>query len=329
MKTNWMFVFTLSLSMSLWASPPQNDWLALQGVLFQPNGMRVEDGSYASCFRIFASATGGSPLWQECDRLTVKNGFYQTWLGDMEPLPFLEETPVWVEVEIDQEILPGRMALTGSPSAWRSKAVTDSIFPNVRMGRGVAVKSLNGLQNDVVFSVDSSLVLEPVGDTLKLRWNASLMQVRQDLAIKELQSEDSTLSQKLDSIDTAQTSRLLGMDSSLREQILSVDSATQRIIGFHSEEQRLQAERMATSSQNGLLSAQDFAAFQAKGDLHKNDLKVLRIIPTVQYDLVPICDRNSDGSLYYRRQWGGEESGRLKLCRYNGSYKVYAWESLL
>jgi|GEM_PF-4583760 len=145
--------------------------LSLQGMMQNANGQRMDDGKHYACFRLYASKESTSKVWSQCDTLQVENGMYHTLLGESTPLPFANGKPAWLELTVDQELLAGRIPLTGSIAAWTSASVTDSIFPGTGMGPGVGVRSINSLRNDIVLESEGNVEIKTNGTVITLKGN--------------------------------------------------------------------------------------------------------------------------------------------------------------
>lgn len=106
--------------------------ISVQGVLRDPNGRSVDDGSYTVTFAIYDVATGGAALWTETySSLQTKHGVFQANLGEntsLDGLAFDKTYYVGVTVESYAEMTP-RIALTVYPY---SKAILgqDNKFPS-------------------------------------------------------------------------------------------------------------------------------------------------------------------------------------------------------
>lgn len=165
MKKIIVFTVALMIESALCAIPP-SQWLSLQGLLRNSAGMVSPDGDYQMCFELFRYETDEKGVWEECELVTVKDGMYQATLGDSVALP--QPVEGLVEIRVGGRTLEGRIPLTGAPHAWVASWVRDSIADHVRMGKDVAVRSLNGLKNDVVVEGDSTLEVSVEEDTLRL-----------------------------------------------------------------------------------------------------------------------------------------------------------------
>ena len=108
--------------------------ISVQGVLRDPLGKTVEDGTYTITFRIYNVETDGSALWYETmGNVTVQHGVFSEELGDnsdypMDTLAFRTTYYIGVTVGSGIEMSP-RTKLTTSPY---SKAVfgEENVFPS-------------------------------------------------------------------------------------------------------------------------------------------------------------------------------------------------------
>ena len=69
-----------------------NKQINYQGKLTNASNVAVADGNYHMTFKLYTTATGGSPVWAEDrstaagDRITVTNGLFSAMLGSSTPL---------------------------------------------------------------------------------------------------------------------------------------------------------------------------------------------------------------------------------------------------
>jgi hypothetical protein len=102
--------------------------LQYQGRLADPaTGEPVPDGTYTMVLRLYANASGGSPLWTEAKDVTVQDGLFSTVLGDTTPLSqdLFDGRSLWLGVKVGadpeaaprQQILPVAYALSLLPGA--------------------------------------------------------------------------------------------------------------------------------------------------------------------------------------------------------------------
>jgi len=106
--------------------------ISIQGVLRDPNGRTVDDGTYSVIFSIYDVASSGTALWTDTyENLQVNHGVFQASLGEdvsLDGLAFDTEYHVGVTVENFAEMTP-RIPITIYPYA---KAILgqDNQFPS-------------------------------------------------------------------------------------------------------------------------------------------------------------------------------------------------------
>lgn len=105
---------------------------AVQGVLRDPLGKTVADGSYSMTFRLYTTATGGTAVWSETQgSVSVLHGVYNAELGTVTPLTDVAfNTTYYLGLSINggTELEP-RFKLTRSPASM-SVLGTDNVFPS-------------------------------------------------------------------------------------------------------------------------------------------------------------------------------------------------------
>jgi hypothetical protein len=93
--------------------------LSVQGVIKNSDGSAVEDGNYSIKFSLYASESGGTPVWTETqDAVDVTGGIYSVLLGASSPLTAAFDRTYYMGMSIDggAELIP-RARLTSSPYA--------------------------------------------------------------------------------------------------------------------------------------------------------------------------------------------------------------------
>lgn len=96
--------------------------VSFQGLLLDAAGAPLT-GTVSLDFSLFDAAAGGSPLWSESHPgIAVQDGVYQVALGSSVPLPqaVLVGGSLWLEVEVDGEVLAPRQRLLAVPYALRA-----------------------------------------------------------------------------------------------------------------------------------------------------------------------------------------------------------------
>lgn len=79
-------------------------------------------GSYSMTFRIYDDPSAGSLLWSEARTLSVdSSGVFSTILGSSAPIDLSFDYPVWLEVEVEGEVLWPRREIVSVPFAFRAE----------------------------------------------------------------------------------------------------------------------------------------------------------------------------------------------------------------
>jgi len=101
-----------------------------QSKLTDANGTPVT-GTKQITFRIYDTASGGTPLWEETQSVTINRGIFNVLLGSSVnlDLPFDEQYYLAIKIESDVEMSP-RQKIASTGYSFRSKEV-DSIPPGV------------------------------------------------------------------------------------------------------------------------------------------------------------------------------------------------------
>lgn len=94
-----------------------------QGRLADGAGVPLPDADLDLTFRLYASSTGGAPLWEESKTVGVAGGGFATLLGDTTPLDpgLAARSSLWLGVSVgtEPELAP-RYRLSSAPYAFRS-----------------------------------------------------------------------------------------------------------------------------------------------------------------------------------------------------------------
>ena len=130
-KSAIFFVTFLSISFSTVGGT-----IALQGILRDPNGTTVTDGSYSLTIKLYEDVTGGTPVFTEViGSAAVQNGVFSIEIGatsasssDLDQVPFNTTYYVGVTVESGTEMTP-RTKLTVSPYSMAMYG-SSNIIPN-------------------------------------------------------------------------------------------------------------------------------------------------------------------------------------------------------
>jgi len=91
--------------------------LRFQGTLEDNAGVRL-NGTFEMLFSIYDTESGGVPLWQEAQDITVENGLLDAELGSVSPIDMAFDRHCWLGIKVgqDDEITP-RFRLTTFPYA--------------------------------------------------------------------------------------------------------------------------------------------------------------------------------------------------------------------
>ena len=82
----------------------------------------LADQSVQLVFRIYNVESGGGQLWTETHNVVTNSiGVASVVLGSMDPIHLLFSVPLWLQVEIDGEVMDPRRPLTAAPYAMRAQ----------------------------------------------------------------------------------------------------------------------------------------------------------------------------------------------------------------
>lgn len=136
--------------------------LNYQGRLTWLAGNPVADGNYDITLRLYDADVGGTNLWEETQTVFVYDSVFSTVLGEITSLaPVDFNQHLWLSVEVPAifsgEMSP-RIPLTSTPYSFIAGDLVD----------GAAVRSLNGLSDDVSLVAGTGMTITPSGNTLVL-----------------------------------------------------------------------------------------------------------------------------------------------------------------
>ncbi len=154
----------LCITLDLRAEIPR--LISFQGVLTDEAGLPVQDSQYPILFRLFDAESGiGEPLWAESQLVSTVNGVFDVLLGASTALNLPFDEQYWLETVTTSGTLTPRIGLASTAYSLRSASIEDS----------VAVRSINGMQDEIQLRGEGGLQISQVGDTLKLRAISSTM----------------------------------------------------------------------------------------------------------------------------------------------------------
>ena len=98
--------------------------MSYQGVLTDAGGAVVPDGTYSVTFRLYATGTAGTPLWEETRNVQVNKGIFNVILGQYTPLDldFSAKYFLGISVGGGDELTP-RIELTSAPYSFASDLI--------------------------------------------------------------------------------------------------------------------------------------------------------------------------------------------------------------
>lgn len=140
MKSMIALLVVLAVSAPL-ASPAQvPDAITYQGVLTDAGGSAVADGDYSITFRIYDVPSGGSPLWEETNVVTVGKGIFSVILGASSGIPLAFDDRYYLGISVGGEAeLDPRVELTSAAYSITSRGLvgsTNTVPPDGNAGIG-------------------------------------------------------------------------------------------------------------------------------------------------------------------------------------------------
>jgi hypothetical protein len=96
--------------------------ISFQGYVSSLSGNPIQ-GTHEFTFRIYATQSGGDPLWNDTDTLELDNGQFHAYLGANTPLAveIFTGSVLWLETAIDGSALPTRQSLASVAYSFRAQ----------------------------------------------------------------------------------------------------------------------------------------------------------------------------------------------------------------
>lgn len=137
--------------------------LSYQGVLVEPDGVKVPDATYVVTIKLYDVPAGGMSVWEETQSVVTLDGVFDAILGLRVPLdtvPFDRQYWLAVQLQGEQEMTPRTMVVS-APYALRAyrASIADSLV-------GGVVRSVNGLQGHLTLRGAAGTTVTEVGDTI-------------------------------------------------------------------------------------------------------------------------------------------------------------------
>src|SRR3712207_3077897 len=105
----------LVLAFVLTAHAQVPERLAYQGLITNPNGEALEDGTYGLTFRLYSQEQGGQVLWSETQQVSVSEGFFSTFIGSVNRLELPFDAPYFLTLQVEGQPESQRQLLSPSP----------------------------------------------------------------------------------------------------------------------------------------------------------------------------------------------------------------------
>jgi len=213
-----------------------------QGKLTDPSGGPVSDGNYQIIFRIYDVATGGTPLWEEIDTVSVQKGLFNIVLGSkiLINLSFNKDYWLGIQVENDQEMTPRhKLTSVGYGFKTENSDMVDSIhasttpIPNCLYPLDASAKIPNdllyagsggGLDADMVDGKDASAFTDTTNDYGRFGVTNDLYEGSTKLADKYLgKTATAVNSDKVDGYDAGNASENVPISNGILNNNLNAD----------------------------------------------------------------------------------------------------------
>jgi len=140
--------------------------LTYQGKLTDASGNTIE-GSTELNFKIYDTSSGDNLLWEESQQVEVEDGLVNVILGMVKPLELAFGQPLWLGISVGggSELEP-RTELTSAAASFYAHAIADGSVTDSKIGDGTVVRSLNGVQDDVMLMAGNNVTIDKQGDDL-------------------------------------------------------------------------------------------------------------------------------------------------------------------
>ncbi len=145
--------------------------LSYQGVLVEPDGVKVPDATYVVTIKLYDTPAGGTPVWEETQSVVTLDGVFDAILGLRTPLddtPFDRQYWLAVQLQGEAEMTPRTMVVS-APYALRAyrSSITDSIV-------GGHVASVNNLQGHIMLQEGDGIAIVQNGQDIMISATGSM-----------------------------------------------------------------------------------------------------------------------------------------------------------
>lgn len=119
------FLIVMSNASTLLAQIPRV--MSFQGILTNPDGSPLTDGSYSLGFTLYAQESGGAALWSELQNVAVAKSLFNVTLGVNVPLNLPFDKQYWLGVKMVSTgiEMSQRIRLTTSPYSFQTQEIAD------------------------------------------------------------------------------------------------------------------------------------------------------------------------------------------------------------
>ena len=167
---NWttfaLVVLSLAATLSAHAAAPQ--YVPLQGVLTDPDGVPINGTAVSMRFGLNTLETGGTEVWNETQSITPQDGLFTAYLGQVTTLAlslFRDNGELWLEVKVGSDGPMPRVRLGSGPFAGYAEycgnvpqsgppfvAVSHSYMHLVDFGQPVEILGLAVRSGDLIYA---------------------------------------------------------------------------------------------------------------------------------------------------------------------------------
>ncbi len=142
--------------------------ISYQGLLTQPSGSPVADGSYSVVLRLYDAATGGNLIYEEQQQVVVQKGLFNLLIGSQTTLAGVNfDRALWLETAlVGQTPFVPRTRLAVVPFAIRAEHAT--VADSLSVDFNGFVRSLNGAQGALTIEGENGISVSRSGDTIRI-----------------------------------------------------------------------------------------------------------------------------------------------------------------
>jgi hypothetical protein len=163
-----VFLSALLCSPDIVAQVPRA--VSFQGILVDATNKPLPDGPRQMRISMYATVSGGAPLYTEMHSATLKDGLFNVIIGSVNPIPPSIEfdKPYYLGISVDggSEMTP-RTPFTSVPYALQaSRATTADVAEALAPGAAGVVGSINGLDGDIIIQGAGGTTVTKNGNTI-------------------------------------------------------------------------------------------------------------------------------------------------------------------